>query len=197
MKFRKTLPLLLCLLLLLSGCSLERLLAMETHEANPVSPRTTALVFGGREANGPVWVVTDGETIAALRDSYRWTHSHMLCCLEGAVSDYVDFYEGSRIVPWELSKHKLYADDVVLAYNAAFRHALRAARESALPMQRTLAYADTQARAAQVEAALPGCIVAISERPAAQGLEMHILTPGPLTEAQLQALQALPGVTLP
>ena len=44
---KKLIPMLLCLLLLLSGCSLERLMAMEIHESNPVSESTTALVFGG------------------------------------------------------------------------------------------------------------------------------------------------------
>ena len=79
---KKLIPLLLCMLLLLSGCSLERLMAMETHEANPVSEACTALVFGGREEDGVVRVVTDEATIAALRDSYQWTHDHMRCCLQ-------------------------------------------------------------------------------------------------------------------
>ena len=60
---KKLIPMLLSLLLL-SGCSLERLMAMEIHESNPVSESTTALVFGGQEETGPVWVVTDAKTIA-------------------------------------------------------------------------------------------------------------------------------------
>lgn len=198
---KKLIMLLVCLLmcLLLSGCSLERLLAMDTVEANPVSEACTALVFGGQEENGPVWVVTDAERIAALREDYRWTHAHMLCCLEGTVTDYIDFVCGDSLAPWELSKPKLYAEDDVPAYNAAFRRSLRAARENAVPMYRTVGQADLPGRAAEVEAALPGCIVAISNyrgKPT-DWLEMHILTPEPLTAEEITALRLLEGVRIP
>lgn len=192
---KKLLPTLLCLLLLLSGCSLERLMAMETHEANPVSSACTALVFGAREENGPVWVVTDAETIAGLRDSYQWTHDHMLCCLEGTVTDYIDFVEGNVLAPWELSKHKLYQEDDVLAYNAAFRQRLRAARDSAVPMHRTVVQVDSADRLGDISSALPGCIAACDQSGA--GTAVHIITPAPLTAQELSTLRSLPGVTLP
>lgn len=194
---RKLLPLLMCLLLL-TGCSMEALFA-DKYESNPINVGTTSIIFGGQEANGPVWVVTDDKTIARLQDSYRWTNKHMLCCLEGTVTDYLDFYEGSRIVPWELSRHKLYADNAVPAYNAGFRRELRVARDSAIPMYRTMACADLPSRAAEVEVALPGCIVAVSAyRPKpTDWLEMHILTPEPLTAEELSVLRQLDGVRIP
>ena len=194
---KKLIPMLLCLLLLLSGCSLERLMAMEIHESNPVSESTTALVFGGQEETGPVWVVTDAKTIAALRRSYQWTHDHMRCCLEGTVTDYIDFVCGDSLASWELSKPRLYAEGDVLAYNAAFRRGLRAARENAVPMYRTVGQADLPGRAAEVEAALPGCIVAIDSVRTAQGLEMHIITPESLSAEAMSTLRSMPGVTLP
>ena len=194
---KKLIPMLLGLLLLLSGCSLERLMAMEIHESNPVSESTTALVFGGQEETGPVWVVTDAKTIAALRRSYQWTHDHMRCCLEGTVTDYIDFIEGSCLAPWDVSKHKLYQEDDVLAYNAAFRRELRVARDKAIPMQRTVAYADAPQRAQAVEAALPGCIVAIDSVRTAQGLEMHIISSEALSAEAMSTLRSIPGVTLP
>lgn len=192
---KKLLPMLLCLLLLLSGCSMERLMAMETHEANPVSSACTALVFGAREANGPVWVVTDAETIAGLRDSYQWTHDHMLCCLEGTVTDYIDFVEGNVLAPWELSKHKLYQEDDVLAYNAVFRQRLRAARDNAVPMHRTVVQADSADRLDDIRSALPGCIAACDQ--SGSGTAVHVITQAPLTEAEIELLRSLPGVTLP
>jgi hypothetical protein len=192
---KKLLPMLLCLLLLLSGCSLERLMAMETHEANPVSSACTALVFGAREANGPVWVVTDAETIAGLRDSYQWTHDHMLCCLEGTVTDYIDFVEGNVLAPWELSKHKLYQEDDVLAYNAVFRQRLRAARDNAVPMHRTVVQADSADRLDDIRSALPGCIAAFDQ--SGTSTTVHVITQAPLTEAEIELLRSLPGVTLP
>lgn len=194
---RKLIPLLMCLLLL-TGCSMEALFA-DKYESNPINARTTTIIFGGQEANGPVRVVTDQQTIARLQDSYRWTNKHMLCCLEGTVTDYLDFYEGSRIVPWEVNRHKLYADNDVPAYNAGFRRELRAARDSAIPMHRTMIYADLPSRAAEVEAALPGCIVAVStyRHKPTDWLEMHILTPEPLTQEELSILRRLTGVRLP
>ena len=192
---KKLIPMLLCLLLLLSGCSLERLMAMETHEANPVSSACTALVFGAREENGPVWVVTDEKTIAGLRDSYQWTHDHMLCCLEGTVTDYIDFVEGNVLAPWELSKHKLYQEDDVPAYNAAFRQRLRAARDSAVPMHRTVVQVNSPDRLGAIRAAFPDCIAASSQNGA--GTTVHIIAPAPLTETEIELLRTLPGVTLP
>ena len=192
---KKLFPLLLCLLLLLSGCSLEKLMAMETHEANPVSSDCTALVFGAREENGPVWVVTDAKTIAGLRNSYQWTHDHMLCCLEGTVTDYIDFVEGSTLAPWELSKHKLYQEENVLSYNAAFRQRLRTARDRAVPMHRTVVQVVSAARLGDIRSALPGCIAVCGQSSA--GTTVHIITPEPLTPNELAALAALPGVTLP
>ncbi len=195
MKKLMPMPMLLAALLLLSGCSLEALLAMETHEANPVSSACTALVFGTREENGPVWVVTDTQTIASLRDSYQWTHDHMLCCLEGTITDYIDFVEGNALAPWELSKHKLYQEDDVLAYNAAFRQRLRAARDSAVPMRRTVVQVDSADRLDDIRTALPGCIAACDQSGA--GTAVHIITPEPLTAAERSTLRSLPGVTLP
>ena len=191
---KKLIPLLMCLLLL-TGCSMERLIAMETHEANPVSDGCTALVFGGREESGPVWVVTDEETIAALRNSYQWTHDHAACCLVGTRTDYIDFVEGDRMAPWELSKPQLFQEDDVMSYNAAFRQRLQAARDSAIPMHRTVVQADSTDRLDDVRAALPGCIAACDQ--SGSGTTVHIITPEPLTEEQLTALRSLPGVTLP
>ena len=195
---KKLIVLLLCLVmcLLLSGCSLERLLAMETVEANPVSEACTALIFGGREENGPVWVVTDTEIISALRDDYQWTHAHMLCCLEGTVTDYIDFVCGDSLAPWELSKPKLYAEGDVLAYNAAFRRSLRAAREGAVPMYRTVVYVGSACGMDDIRAALPGCMAVCGSE--SHGMEVvHILTPEPLTEAELSILRKLEGVRVP
>ena len=194
----KRMALLLCLsiCLVLSGCSLEGLLAVDKVEANPVSGRTTAVVFGGTEENGPVWVVTDGQIIDRLARSYRWTNRHMRCCLEGTVIGYVDFYEGD-VWPQTDLRMKLYAEDNVLYANAAFRSSLRAARDGAVPMYRTVGWADVPGRGAEVEAALPGCIAVVSNHRAPQGLEMHILTPAPLTAEELVTLRKLQGVRIP
>ena len=85
----------------------------------------------------------------------------------------------------------------MLAYNAAFRRELRAARDKAVPMQRTVAYADAPERAQAVEAALPGCIVAIDSVRTAQGLEMHIIASEALSAEAISTLRSIPGVTLP
>ena len=179
--------------LLLTGCDL---LVMERIETNPINERTTAIVFDGQDESGMVYVVTDAETIAGLGAAYRWTHAHMRCCLEGEVAEVMDFLEGSRIAPWELSRDRLYASDDVPAYNAAYRKALRAARESAVPMYRTEVLADLPQRAAEVEAALPGSIVAVSSyrgKPT-DWLDMYILTPEPLTAEELSLLRHMDGV---
>lgn len=191
---KKLFPL-LCLLLLLSGCSLERLMAMETHEENPVSSDCTALVFGAREENGPVWGVTDAKVIADLRGSYQWTHDHMLCCLEGTRTDFIDFIEGDRMASWELSKPCLYQEENVLSYNAAFRQHLQTARDGAVPMHRTVVQADSAARLSDIRAALPGCIAACGQ--SGPGTTVHIITQEPLTSQDLATLALLPGVTLP
>jgi len=192
---KKLLPLLLCLLLPLSGCSLERLIAMETHEANPVSTACTALVFGAREENGPVWVVTDPAVIADLRDSYQWTHDHASCCLVGTRTDFIDFVEGDRMAPWELSKPYLFQEEDVLSYNAAFRQRLQAARDNAIPMHRTVVQVESPECLGDVRAALPGCIAACSQ--SGPGTTVHIITQSPLTGDEISSLRSIPGVTLP
>lgn len=190
-----TLLMLFTLPCLLGGCSLDSLLAEKT-EAPLINDRTTAIVFGGTEQDGPVWVVTDKAVINQLQHSYRWTNAHMVCCLEGTVTGYADCIEGTLLVETDM-RMKLYAEDDVPAYNAAFQRELTAARENAVPMYRTTGRAASADCAADIEAALPGCIVAIGSYPRSQGLEVHILTPQPLTEAELTTLQALPGVTIP
>ena len=180
---------------LLGGCSLEGLLAEKT-EAPIINDRTTAVIFGGTEKDGPVWVVTDEDAISRMQSSYRWTNAHMVCCLEGTVTGYADCFEGTQLVETDM-RMKFYAEDDVPAYNAAFEDALTAARENAIPMYRTTAWVDSADGAAQVEAALPGAIVAMGSWPRQQGLEMHILTAQPLTEEELSTLRALPGVTMP
>ena len=165
-------------------------------EANPVSGRTTAVVFSGTDASGPVWVVTDERAIDRLQSSYRWTHRHMICCLEGTVEGYADFYEGNAWQQTDL-RMKRYAEDDVPYANAAFRRAMTAARKVALPMYRTACWADLPSRAAEVEAALPGCMAAVGNHRTNQGLEMHILTPEPLTAEELSLLRGMEGVRVP
>ena len=173
-----------------------RALFEDKVEANPINPLTTAFVFGGTEKEGPVWVVTDAKVIARLQRSYRWTNKHMICCLEGTVDGYVDYYEGNRYPMTDL-RHKLYAEGNVPAFNAAFRRELSAARKNAVPMYRTVGWTDAPVCAAEVEAALPGCIVAVGNYRTLQGLEMHILTPQPLTAEEITLLRQLDGVRIP
>ena len=198
MKVKKLILLMMCALLLpgLCGCADMRAMFEDKVEANPINEGTTAIVFGGMEAEGPVWVVTDAEIIARLRHSYHWTNRHMICCLEGTVTGYVDYYEGTRYPVTDL-RHKLYAEDDVLSFNAAFRRELRAARENAVPMYRTVAWADAPGCAAAVKEALPGSVVVVGNHRTPQGLEMHILTPEPLATEQISMLRQLNGIRLP
>lgn len=123
---QRIIPLLLALLLLLSGCSLQEELLTEKRRINPIPADATALVFTGVSGTR---TVSDPEVISALRASYRWTNYHLHCCLEGEVAARMTIIAGGSLHPAEPGK--VYADPDVPSYNPAFRRLLRCVWESA------------------------------------------------------------------